>query len=82
MSDLSHIDDHAAARALDALPPEEAAQVDRHVAMCPACHRLLREAQETAHLLTLVVQPAQPPCDCKVCVTERIVRDVFRQRSA
>ncbi len=79
---MRHVDEHVAGRALDAVPPNEAAQVDRHVAMGPACHQLLREAQETAHLLTLVVQPAQPPCDCKVCVMERIVREVFRQRSA
>ncbi len=79
---MRHVNEHAAGRALDALQPAEAAQVDRHVALCSACHRLLHEAQETAHLLTLVVQPVQPPDHCKARVMERIARELFRQRSA
>ena len=79
---MSHIDAHVAGRALDALPPAEAAQVDRHVDMCPACRRMLREAQETAQLLTRAVQAARPPRHCKARVMERIAREDVRQRAA
>jgi anti-sigma factor RsiW len=79
---MRHVDEQVVGRALDALPPDEAVQVDRHVATCPACHRLLHDVQEMAHLLTLVVPPAQPPYHCKARVMERIVREGARQRSA
>ena len=79
---MRHIDAHVAGRALDALAPSETVQVDRHVALCPACQQVLHEAQETAHLLTLVVNPVQPPWHCKARVMARIVRDVVRQCSA
>ncbi len=79
---MSHIDARVAGRALDALPPAESAQVDRHVDVCPACRRVLHEAQETAHLLTLVVHAARPPRHCKARVMERIAREDVRRRAA
>ncbi len=79
---MRHIDTRVAGRALDAVSPKEAAQVDRHVRRCQACHQALRAAQETAHLLTLVVPPARPPHHCKARVLERIAWDDVRLRGA
>ena len=78
---MSHIAADVAGRALDALPPAEAAQVDRHVDVCPECRRVLREAQETAQLLTLVVETVRPPRHCKARIMERIARGDVRQRA-
>ena len=72
---MSHIADQVAGRALDALPPEEAVQVDRHVDGCRACQQALRDAQATAHLLALVVRPARLGRQCKARVMERIERE-------
>ena len=82
MSDGSHIEELAAARALRALPPEEEAQVDEHVASCSPCRHVLDEAEDTANLLALTVQPARPPRRCKLRVMERIEREQFLQRPA
>lgn len=65
MIDEGHIEEQAAARALGALSPEEAARVDRHVDVCPPCKAMLREAQDVAGLLALTVQPARPSYQCK-----------------
>ena len=82
MSNAGHIEEEAAAGALRALPPEEEAQVDEHIAQCSPCRHVLDEAEDTAHLLTLIVQPAPPPRHCKVRVMERIEREEFLQRPA
>jgi hypothetical protein len=80
MSEMGHIEDQAAARALSALPLDEEAQVDRHVEACPTCNRILQEASETAHMLALAVQPARPPGHCKQRLMARIDREQFLQR--
>ncbi len=77
---MGHIEDQAAARVLRALPLEEEAQVDRHVASCPSCDRLLQQARETAQMLALVVRPARPPAHCKQRLMARIEREAFLER--
>ena len=53
--------DDAAAYALDALPPEERAAFEAHLADCADCLRAVREHRETAALLARGVPAAVPP---------------------
>jgi anti-sigma-K factor RskA len=76
MIDEGHIEELAAARALGALLPEEEAQVDRHVDLCPPCKTMLREAEEAASLLALTVQPIRPSHRCK----ERLMAAIEREQ--
>lgn len=80
MAELVHIEADAAARALNALPAAEAAQVDQHAAICPPCRDLLRETEETAGLLALAIQPARPPGRCKARLFEKVEREGFLER--
>ncbi len=80
MIDGGHIQEQAAARALRALPPEEAAQVDHHVGACTECKQVLDEAVETANMLALSVAPAAPPSRCKQRLMARVEREQFLQR--
>lgn len=77
MIDEGHIEEQAAARALGALSPEEAARVDQHVDVCPPCKSMLQEAQDVASLLALTVQPVRPSYQCK----ERLMAMVEHERS-
>lgn len=80
MIDGGHIQEQAAARALRALPPEDAEQVDSHVHVCPECKQLLDEAVETANMLALSVAPAAPPSRCKQRLMARVEREQFLRR--
>ena len=80
MTEMGHIDEQAAARALRALPVDEEAQVDRHAAICAPCDRLLQDAHEAAQMLALVARPALPPVECKQRLMARIERETFLAR--
>ncbi len=80
MIDGGHIQEQAAARALRALSPEDAAQVDRHVDACTTCKQVLDEAVETANMLALSVAPAAPPSRCKQRLMARVEREQFLRR--
>jgi anti-sigma-K factor RskA len=62
MADIGtmHIEEHAAAYALDALEPAEVVLVEAHVRSCPSCAELVTRAQRVAGLLGLAVD-AEPP---------------------
>ena len=57
MADIgtAHIDEHAAAFALDALEPAEAESVTAHVRSCRSCAELVTRTQRVAGLLGLAV---------------------------
>ncbi len=80
MIDGGHIQEQAAARALSALPPEESAQVDRHVGTCTECKQVLDEAVETANMIALSVAPAAPPSRCKQRLMARVEQEQFLRR--
>src|SRR5687768_16346065 len=82
MSDGGHIDEQVDARALGALPGDEAEQVERHADVCPPCKELLLKALESASLLALAAQPIQPPRHCKARLMERVEREQFLARPA
>ena len=60
---IGHVDDLAAAYALGALEPDEAAAVDAHIRGCPACERAVAEAQRTTGMLPFLVPLYTPPAD-------------------
>lgn len=59
-----------AERALSALPPEEAAQVDRHLEWCAGCRKEAAELQQAAATFGLALPPADPPASLR----DRVVR--------
>jgi anti-sigma-K factor RskA len=77
MIDGGHIEEQVAARALGALPADEAELVDRHADGCPSCKELLLTALESASLLAFAAQPVQPPRHCKARLMERVGREEF-----
>jgi hypothetical protein len=67
-----HVDDLAAAYALGALDPDEAAFVDAHTRTCVACDGAVAEAQRTAGMLPFLVPIQSPPADAKVALFARV----------
>ena len=47
--------------ALDALPPDEQAEFDKHLAQCPSCAQEVRGLRETAARLALATAVSPPP---------------------
>ncbi len=68
----AHVEDLAAAYALDALDPAERDLVERHARLCPDCARLLAEERRVVSLLPFTVPPARPGPDVKVALFARI----------
>jgi anti-sigma-K factor RskA len=62
MADIgtAHIEEHAAAFALDALEPAEAMLVEAHIRDCASCAELVTSAQRVSGLLGLAAD-AEPP---------------------
>ena len=58
MSASVHPHDDLAVYAVDALPPDERAEVEAHVALCPECQGELASHRET---LAWVIEDEQPP---------------------
>src|SRR5688500_17157599 len=69
---IGHVDDLAAAYALGALEPDEAAAVDAHIRGCPACERIVAEAQRTTGMLPFIVPLHSPPADTKATLFARV----------
>lgn len=61
-----------AERALSALPPEEAARVDRHLEWCAGCRKEAAELQQAAATFGLALPSADPPAH----LGDRVVRAV------
>jgi anti-sigma factor RsiW len=64
--------DLIAAYALDALPSEEAVDLESHLAACERCRRELAEFRETAALLATAVERREPPAGLR----EQILRTI------
>lgn len=75
MNQLEHIDDAADLYALGALDDEERRAIDRHVAQCDACARLLSEAEE--RVATLAQADVQHRAPAQL---ERRVSSIVRSR--
>jgi hypothetical protein len=63
------------AYALGAVPPEEGAHIEEHLADCLACWEHLSESQRTAALLALAV-PLEEPCES---LRQRIIAQARRE---
>jgi anti-sigma factor RsiW len=72
LKSVGHVEDLVAAYALNALEPDEAAAVDAHVRVCPACERALSEAMRTVGMLPFLVPMETPPPDSKVALFSRV----------
>jgi len=63
------------AYALNALNPDEQAQVEQHLAACPTCQRLLNEYTEVTGLLPdalAAASPVQPPASLKESLLQKV----------
>ena len=67
-----HVTDLLAALALDALEPEEAGAVRRHLTGCEECRRAFEGHLETASLLAEAVTPVTPPEFTRRSIIERV----------
>ncbi len=69
-----HVEDQAAAFALGALEPDEAAAVERHAAGCPRCARAIESARRTTAVLPFLAPPVSPAPDVKAALFARIAQ--------
>jgi anti-sigma-K factor RskA len=65
MSDERHVVESAGAYALGALTPEEAQEVEMHVAFCAQCREEIAELGGVASLLPLAAAPSEPSEELK-----------------
>ena len=70
-----HVGDLAAGYALGALEPVEREQVERHRRLCPACGRLLAEAERVVASLPFAVPAVAPPPDVKLGLFARVAHN-------
>jgi anti-sigma-K factor RskA len=64
--------DELAAYALGALPPEEAAQLERHLADCESCRDRLRWLQPAVDMLGASVEQLSPPSELRERLMETV----------
>ena len=76
MSDEGHIDEMAAAFALGALEADERDRVERHLARCDRCRRVIDEASEVAHWLAYAAPSVAPPARLREELLRRLVADI------
>lgn len=77
MNELGHLDDAADLYAIGALDDFEQAAIDKHVATCDECARLLGEAEERVTLLAEADVRRRPPAQL-----ERRVVSIVRARTS
>jgi anti-sigma-K factor RskA len=70
-----HVEDQIDAYALGILEDEAVAQVEAHLAGCPDCQRLLRQARAVVTLLALAPRQMQPPAALKGRILARIAQE-------
>jgi anti-sigma-K factor RskA len=58
--------------ALGGLEPEEAAEVERHLASCPGCRRELEELRKVNRALEAAPPPVDPPSHLKEVILSRV----------
>ncbi len=62
----------AALYALGCLPNEEVAELEEHLAACPACAAATRELEEAATALAALAPEAEPPAELRARLLERV----------
>lgn len=76
-----HPTDDLASFALGALPSDEAAQVEAHIAVCAQCRRVVDELANTMSALASAVPIAEPPGEAEERILRR-VRELRREEHA
>jgi anti-sigma factor RsiW len=64
---------------LDALPAEEAAAFEAHLASCPACQAEVAELREVVGVLPLALTPVAPPASLRDRISRAIEEDMAQE---
>lgn len=74
-----HEIEQVGAYVLDALPADEAAAFETHLASCPACLAEVAELREVVGVLPLALTPVEPPASLRDRITRAIEEDMAQK---